>query len=245
MTGQLMAETTKRKRDSARFERRDAETEREMRRVDSPIEIRTVNEKGEIEGYGSVFNVEDSYGDIVAPGAFTLSLTEHAASGTMPAMLYQHFSSEPIGVWTAMSEDEKGLVCRGRLLLDTQRGKEVHTMLTEKAIRGLSIGFVSRKWQWNDETEQRTVLDVDLWEVSVVTFPANRAALIESVKSNRKIETIRDLERALRDAGYSKDEALAGIAAVKNSMKLKRDADSEMKSLKSSLERLRATIQGN
>lgn len=216
------------------FDTRD--TEVETRHAVSSIEIKAVSETGEIEGYGSVFENEDSYGDTVAKGAFLESLSEHKAAGTMPAMLYQHRSDEPIGVWDHMEEDSTGLLCRGKLLMDTQKGKDVHAMLTAKAIRGLSIGFIAKKWENTDEDDYwtRRVIQIDLWEVSVVTFPANRAATVTDVKNRPKIETIRDLERYLRDVGCSKSEAAAAIAAVKRDV-ARRDSEGEARQIQNSL----------
>ena len=230
---------------SERFERRDAEHKTRRAVSPIPIEFRAVSDSGDVEGYGSVFNNEDSYGDIVAPGAFKTSILEHKAAGTMPALLYQHHSDEPVGVWTDMVEDEKGLLCTGKLLLETQRGRETHAMLKAKAISGLSIGFVARKWEWDNEERQRTVTEIDLWEVSFVTFPANQSARLTDVKSTSKIETERDLERVLRDAGYSRREATAAVAAVKSSILSQRDAVDDMESLKASAQALLTTLKGN
>jgi len=214
-----------------KLETRDDELQ--VRHAVSSIEIKSVSDEGEIVGYGSVFGNEDSYGDTVVKGAFEETLATHKAEKTMPAMLYQHDASEPVGVWSEMSEDKDGLVCKGQLLLETQRGKEVHAMLKAGAIRGLSIGFIAKEWIRTDDEDdywKRTVTKIDLWEVSVVTFPANRDATITAVKSNkslREIKTTRDLERALRDAGYSRQGAAAAIAVVKRSMKDQRDARAE------------------
>lgn len=231
------------------YEKRDDELE--IRRAVSSIEIKSVSETGEIEGYGSVFGNEDSYGDTVVKGAFEETLIFHKSEKTMPAMLYQHDASEPVGVWTEMFEDDEGLVCKGQLLLETQRGKEVHAMLTAGAIRGLSIGFVAKEWLRTDDEDdywKRTVTKIDLWEVSVVTFPANRSAIITDVKdggNRRAIKTTRDLERALRDAGYSRQEATAAIAVVKRSMTDERDARAANDQLLTAINSAATKIQGN
>lgn len=196
----------------------------ETRQAGGALEIRSLDERGEFEGHGSVFNNEDSYGDIVLPGAFQKSLEEHRSAGTLPAMLWQHDPGQPVGVYSQMSEDSKGLYVKGQLLLDTAKGREVHAMLKAKAVRGLSIGFVTRQWEYRDDT--RLVKDVDLWEVSLVTFPANRAAQVADVKnSSSPITTERDLEQYLRDVGkLSKSEAKAAVARVRASILERRDA---------------------
>jgi HK97 family phage prohead protease len=125
----------------------------------------------------------------------------------MPAMLWQHDSNEPIGVWTEMVEDSKGLRIKGKLALDTTRGKEAHALLKMGALNGLSIGFVSKQWAYDRETEVRTLTEIDLWEVSLVTFPANEKARVTNVKAADELATPKDAERILRDAGFSKSDA--------------------------------------
>lgn len=181
---------------------------------------------GSVEGYGSVFGQKDAYDDVIQPGAFSASLKEHRAAGTMPAMLWQHDPSEPIGVWTEMAEDAKGLHVRGRIVMESERGRAAHALLKAGALNGLSIGFVAREWVYDRESEVRTLLGIDLWEVSMVTFPAQRQARVTSVKSAdvANITTIRQAERALRDAGFSADAACAYVAQVKRIVLAERDA---------------------
>lgn len=163
------------------------------------------DDEGIVEGYGSIFGNEDSYGDIVAPGAFEETLAEAKASGRLPAMLWQHDPSEPIGVWTDMAEDKRGLRVRGKFA-DTQRGREAFSLVKMGALSGLSIGYSTVGVEFDDESETRTLTKVRLWEVSPVTFPANDRARITRVKSV-DIKTERDFERFLRDAGFSRTEA--------------------------------------
>src|SRR5574343_317791 len=103
------------------LERKDAIGDRETRSF--AFQIKSVANDGTIEGYGSVFGVKDFYSDIVSAGAFTQSLKDHKASGTMPAMLWQHDADDPCGVWDEMVEDENGLKVKGRLALGTECGK--------------------------------------------------------------------------------------------------------------------------
>lgn len=163
------------------FERRDAGTQ--TRTMDFALQIKAAKDDGTVEGYGSVFGVRDAYDDVIAPGAFGQSLKDHKAGGTMPAMLWQHNASEPIGIWTDMVEDERGLKVIGQLALETVRGREAHALLKMGALNGLSIGFVSKQWTYDRETEVRTLTQIDLWEVSLVTFPANFKARITQVKT--------------------------------------------------------------
>lgn len=197
---------------------------------------------GSVEGYGSVFGVRDQFDDVIAKGAFAASLKEHKAAGTMPAMLWQHDAREPIGVWTDMVEDDKGLRVKGRLALETVRGKEAHALLKMGAINGLSIGFMSKQWQYDRETDVRTLTEVDLWELSLVTFPANDKARVTNVKGADvgAIATLREAERALRDAGLSAETARAFVAQVKRIALEERDAPGAAAAMKAADRLLRS-----
>lgn len=183
--------------------------------LDFGFELKALNEDGTFEGYGSVFGVKDSYDEVVAPGAFSESLAAHKAAGTMPALLWQHRSGEPIGVYTSMEEDNIGLKVAGKLALKTVRGAEAYELLKMKAISGLSIGFMTREDSYDRLTGIRTLKRVDLWETSLVTFPANDAARIQGVKSIEQIQDLKSAEQYLRDAGLSRTEAKAFIARLK------------------------------
>ena len=179
------------------------------------LQVKAVGADGEIEGYASVFGVIDKYDDIIVAGAFTATLQAHKAADTMPALLWQHDSRAPIGVLTEMAEDATGLLIKGRLALDTKGGQEAHALIKMNAISGLSIGFMPVQWTYNTSTDVRTLTAIDLWEVSLVTFPANQQARITTVKS--ALETIadpKDAERILRDAGFSKTDATALVSRV-------------------------------
>lgn len=203
---------THRNRKPSGLECRDAGPGREVRSF--ALSIKATGDDGSIEGYGSVFGVKDAYDDIIAPGAFKASLTAHKQADTMPAMLWQHDADEPIGVWLEMVEDERGLRIKGRLALDTVRGKEAHALLKMGALNGLSIGFVSKQWSYDRETDIRTLTELDLWEVSLVTFPANGKARVTNVKAADELAAPKDAERILRDAGFSKQDATAFVSRV-------------------------------
>lgn len=169
-------------------------------------------------GYGSVFGNVDSYGDVVAPGAFSKTLAEARSTNQWPAMLLQHGGfmggaedMTPVGIWTTMHEDNTGLYVEGKLA-DTQRGREAYALLKMEprpAITGLSIGYRPLEWTSRSKPEEprRTLKSVDLLEVSLVTFPANGKARVSAVKANG-INTIREFERFLREeAGFSRARA--------------------------------------
>ncbi len=167
-----------------------------------------VQDGGVFTGYGNVFSVVDMVGDVVLPGAFAKSLESWKSKGQMPAMCSQHnYDGNPIGVWLDMSEDSHGLFVRGRIS-ETANGKDTLTLIKDGALNGLSIGFNLQKggYEYGDHNGQRARLikEVDLWEVSVVTFPANQDSRITSVKS---FKSKREHEHFLREAGYSRANA--------------------------------------
>jgi uncharacterized protein len=163
-------------------------------------------------GYGSVFGNIDSYGDIIEKGAFQKSLAAHAAAGTQPLMCLNHnvFEALPIGRWTSMVEDDYGLKVTGELL-DTTDGRDTYTALKAGAIKGLSIGFYPITWAMASKSDEfrRTIQEVELAEISVVTIPANTLAQVNEVKANLDEMGIRDLERLLRDCGLSRKQSEA------------------------------------
>jgi len=185
---------------------------------DFALHVKDVSEEGTFEGYGSIFNNVDSYGEKVAPGAFGESLARHQREGTKPLMLWQHNSDEPIGVWENLAEDGKGLKGTGKFVLETARGREAHALLKAGAIRGLSIGY--RELEAEPDGNNRILKKLDLMEISVVSFPANRRANVTAVKSERMEEfarrlrdgdpmPIKDFEDILREAGVPKSMAVA------------------------------------
>lgn len=196
---------------------------------DFAFELKQISEDGTFSGYGSVFGVKDSYDEIVAPGAFAESLAARKASGVMPALLWQHRSGEPIGVYTEMVEDNIGLKVEGKLALKTARGSEAYELLKMKAISGLSIGFVSREDSFDRVTGIRTLKKLDLWEVSLVTFPANDAARVQGVKTIEGLTTLSEIEDYLREAGrFSRNEAKCLIARIKTSNRVEAAVLSEI-----------------
>ena len=204
---------------------------------DCAFDVKAINDDGTFEGYGSVFGNVDSYKEIVAKGAFNDSLVSLKSQGRMPALLWQHRSGEPIGVYTEMREDETGLFVRGKLALKTARGAEAHELMKMKALSGLSIGFMTREDSYDKVTGVRTLKKVDLWECSIVTFPANDAARVSGVKNIESIESLSDAESFLRDAGgLSKSEAVSFVARIK-SMQGRSDSD-EQDEIRKALEKL-------
>jgi HK97 family phage prohead protease len=209
-----------------------------MKTKDFALKVDDLSDEGTFTGYGSIFGNLDSYGEVVEPGAFRKSLARHAKEKTFPLMLWQHDPYEPIGVWEDLEEDGKGLKGTGRFVLDTARGKEAHALLKAGAIRGLSIGY--REIKVEPDGNNRKLLELDLMEISVVSFPANRRARVETVKSildGGSLPTVREFEEFLRDAGFSK--ALATAIAGKATPHLRGEPDGQA-DLRAFLEKLRA-----
>lgn len=190
--------------------------------ANAPFNITEIDDQGLFCGYGSIFGVRDNHNDIVMPGAFARSLRERYGQSRNEdhpvKLLWQHKPEEPIGVFTDMREDDTGLYVCGKLLLDVQRGKEAYSLLKSGAITGLSIGYQPVLSEYDDDTGARLLYDVDLWEVSLVTFPANESARVTAVKAGDACSagdeekpdipsTIREFEHFLRDAGFSRKQA--------------------------------------
>lgn len=186
-----------------------------MLHKDFGLEIKAADDAGVVEGYGSTFGGEpDSYGDVVMPGAFSESLVRHKRAGTMPLMLWGHESySPPIGNWTDMAEDGKGLWVKGQIDLDDPMGQRVHRALKRKALRGLSIGYETVEKKTDPKRPGVNLLEkLELWEVSAVNFPANRRAGVTGVKQilgSGDLPTLPQFEEFLREAGFSKSQATA------------------------------------
>ena len=202
----------------------------ELKKLVFESEIKAENSKGIFTGYGSIFGNEDQGNDIMQKGAFTKSLDRRPPSKVK--MLYQHKTDEPIGVFTDMYEDSKGLFVKGQLAMGTQKGREAYELLKMGALDGMSIGFKAdpEKQGYNENKRGvRTLKEVDLMEISLVTFPMNESALIETVKGNAK--NIREWEKILRDAGgLSRTEAKIGAKALSESLS-QRDAGDDNKQL--------------
>jgi hypothetical protein len=149
------------------------------------------------EGYASIFGARDGIGDVVAPGAFAQSLRHRGAPGVR--MLYQHFAYEPIGVWEEIREDSRGLYVKGRLVPEVERARDVAALLREGALGGLSIGFKTMRARKEPASSGRTLLQVDLWEISVVTFPLLEAAGVTAVGGTGTLAgSMRQMATALR-----------------------------------------------
>ena len=175
--------------------------ERKFHRPDAGI---LVTEGQVVEGYASLFGQRDQGGDTVQAGAYGASLKALAAQGRRVKMLWQHDPGQPIGVWEEVREDAKGLYVKGRILTEVERGREAAALLSAGAIDGLSIGYRTLRAE-RDAKGQRLLAEVELWEVSLVTFPMLAEARV-SAKAN-------DTDWA--DMAALFDEARAAIAGLR------------------------------
>jgi HK97 family phage prohead protease len=174
------------------------------------FELKSIGPR-EFEGYGAVFGNVDHGGDIVLPGAFAKTLQRHKADGTMPLMFWMHQPDQVPGVWLDMAEDRKGLHVKGEIL-DTALGRDVHTLLQKKAVRGLSIGYRPTDTDY-DPDGNRLLKQVEVAEVSIVSMAMNPLARVEAAKARLSadgeyVPTAREFEDSLRKAGYSRRVAL-------------------------------------
>lgn len=192
-----------------------------MQKCASPVlSIKAMDEEtGEFEGYASTFGGEpDSYGDVIVAGAFQQTLEDHAKAGTMPRMFWQHDPSEPIGKWIEASEDDTGLLMKGRLNLSVQRGREAHALLKSGDIDGLSIGYRVIRYEVDEESNVWYLKQLDLAEVSVVSIPANVNATVNSVKSLKAShEAIERLKAGDRLSEREFESVLKGALGFSNS----------------------------
>jgi hypothetical protein len=182
-----------------------------------PLEWKATPE-GVIEGYGAIFGNVDADGDVLLPGAFSDSLK----SGRKVKMLREHCPDDVIGVWDEVIEETGGLRVKGRILMTISDGKDAFELVKAGAIDGLSIGYRTVESEYNN-AGNRLLKAVDLWEVSLVTFPMNELARVDAVKAAEMTE--REFERALtRDAGLSRSVAQRLMAGGYNAVKAMRDS---------------------
>jgi len=142
--------------------------------------LNTVDGDGVFEGYASLFGEADLGKDVVMPGAFGESLRKRGAAAIR--LLWQHDPAQPIGRWLSIAEDRRGLRVRGKLNLAVERARDIHALMREGAVDGLSIGFRFELARAERPTGLRRLEKLDLWEISVVTFPMLPGARVETVK---------------------------------------------------------------
>lgn len=175
--------------------------------------VKSLEEDGTFTGYASVFDVVDSYNDVVKKGAFQASIAKLKATGRKMPILWMHDASKPIGTFHTVVEDEYGLYVEGKLLTnDVQQAKEAHALLKAGAISGMSIGYYLKKYESDKDAGVWNLTEIDVFETSLVTFPANDDARVIDVKSkleDGELPSLKEFEKFLREAGFSKTQAAA------------------------------------
>ena len=205
-----------------------------MKTKEFRLDVKNLADDGTFEGYGSIFGNVDCYRESVVKGAFSKSLKKHEQDNNPVLMLWQHSWEDPIGVWKELKEDDRGLYGVGEINLDVQKGREAYSLMKQRALTGLSIGY--KEVKYTDNAEVRLLEEIDLYEISPVTFPANEEARISAVKSERFQQfaqkmrnglppSIKEFEDVLRDAGISKSMATR-IASVGYAKAIRSESDS-------------------
>lgn len=184
----------------------------DMKFISVAFDAKRVSEAGTFDGYLSTFGNIDLGQDIVAKGAFINTL----ASGRAIKLLWQHDTSDPIGIWSGLREDEKGLVGMGQLALETQRGRETLALMKMGAVDGISIGGRTKAADFDMHSGVRTIKEFDLYEASVVTFPMNPLARVTGVKATDF--NPREAEADLREAGLSRSDAVKAVAYIRKTL---------------------------
>lgn len=193
------------------------------------IQLKELSDDGEFEGYGSTFGNVDRGMDVVEKGAFRRTIKEKPLSAIK--MLRDHDSTKIVGQWLSLEEDDHGLKVRGRLFAKPEDavplGRETYTLMKMGALDALSIGYRTIKSAWDEQRGIRSLLDVDLWEISVVTFPMNEMATVDAVKGDL---ALRDVERILREGGapaqFAKMVAIHGFDEAKKRLGSRREGGS-------------------
>lgn len=196
------------------------------------IDVKFAGDKpGTFTGYGAVFGNVDSYGHVIERGAFKETLSEWKERGKWPKMLLQHGGMGigaddmlPVGAYSSMAEDSKGLKVEGSLFaLNTERGQYIYEGMKSGELDSLSIGFqtIDARDEVVDGELRRILTNLKLWEVSIVTFPANDKAKISAVKTLTAGQ-LRDLESALGERGLSRADRVKAVSAFREW--LQRDA---------------------
>ena len=164
-----------------------------------PFDSAGIAADGAFAGYASLFDVPDMGNDIIAPGAFAESLARRGPRGIK--LLFQHDAAQPIGVWKTLREDARGLYAEGQLSLDNSKARDILALLRSGAIDGLSIGFRAVTASRSGKSGPRRLTKIDLWEISVVTFPMLPGARVTSVKAqprSRSPTAIQSLTASIR-----------------------------------------------
>lgn len=193
------------------------EVSKQLDLSDVELKFDDQSEAGTFSGYATKFNSTDLVGDTILPGAFTKALEN---IGTLPIFFNHNSYDVPIGKYTKVEQNARGLKVEGQLILDIPKAQDVYSAMKAGVVSGLSIGF-SINDDGYEEKEDRSGLIIKeiakLREISICTYPCEPKAQITAVKSEdvEQLKTVRDFERFLRDSGFSKSSALAIVSRAK------------------------------
>lgn len=207
-----------------------------------------VSEEGVFTGYGSTFGNVDDGNDVMLPGAFLSSLKKRGPMGVK--MLWMHCPDDPIGVWETIEEDKNGLKVQGRLLLSIQKAREIYDLMKAGIVDSLSVGFRTVKATYDTAMSARKLQEVDLWEISPVTFAMNSQAKIQMVKGGLELPTRKEMETLLRnEGGFSIADARKAAAVLRKSLRngeeepAKTLRNEDVRAVSSALENLMRSIR--
>ncbi len=205
------------------------------------VDLKFDGESGRFKGYASTFNGNDSYGDTILPGAYAKTIVEHG----LPKMFWGHNWDIPIGKWLSATEDDKGLLVEGEFTKGNPQAEAVMAAMKHGTVDGLSIGFRLSAGDYEEKKDGGRIIKsvTHLYEISVVNFPADDDARISDVRSEdiAGINTIRDLENLLRDAGgFSKSQATTLVAKARKLFEDRGDPDGDEKAASLILERIKS-----
>lgn len=195
------------------------------------FKIKASGNSRSFEGYASTFGNEDSYGDTITKGAFTASLAARMKSGQKLKMLWNHKRDEPIGIFTKSAEDDHGLYVAGEFTDGVRKADEVYALMKHEAVDSMSIGGYVIKELFDNKTGKSELQEIDLQEISPVTFPANTQARVSTVKTVEECVTIRELEAYLRDVGGFSAAAAKAFIAKARGAKSEREVPDEIAEL--------------
>lgn len=225
-----------------------------MENYETKFNLTNITEEGEFSGYASVFGNVDRGSDVIKEGAFDQAVADFHAKKSIPKMLWQHSAAYPVGIWNDMEIDSRGLKVKGKLLLDLAKASDIHVLMKNKAIDGLSIGFKTISKELTEQEDgriTRVLTKIDLWEISIVTFPMNPEATVTDVKN---LSTALDVERLLQKSGvpnkfaklvaqYGYDGAIERVNAPSGKGNRARKSG-EAKSLLTEIKNLKEIING-
>lgn len=215
------------------------------------FDVKEIQPDGTFTGFASTFGGKpDAYGDIIVPGAFADTLQKNGYGGNGIKMLWQHDSREPVGVWLSLSEEKKGLKVQGQIATKTTRGSDAYELMKIGAINAMSIGYNVGEYEivkGKSGEQIRMLKSIDLFEISLVTFPANTNAIVTGVKDITMddisdVQNIRQAEQFLRDVGFSAKASKYLISVLKKQHDV-RDETSIIETLRSCKEQLKKLLE--